>query len=237
MTPAGRSRVRIGVVRFPGTNCDQDVFDAVGSIGAGEPVWLWHKERDLTGVQAIVLAGGFSYGDYLRAGAIARFSPIMEEVIRFAKGGRPVLGICNGFQILTEAGLLPGALMRNDGLTFVCRPQWLRIDSTATPFTRHYDPGQRVRFPVAHGEGNYVASPEVLDRLEAEGRVVFRYVDADGRATAEANPNGSARNIAGIADATGNLVGLMPHPDRAMDLLLGSADGRPVFEGLVEAAA
>ncbi|MGH7549531.1 MAG: phosphoribosylformylglycinamidine synthase subunit PurQ [Gemmatimonadota bacterium] len=231
------TRVPIGVVRFPGTNCDQDVFDAVGSVDAAKPVWLWHKERDLAGVKAIVLAGGFAYGDYLRAGSIARFSPIMEEVIRFAKSGRPVLGICNGFQILTEAGLLPGALMRNDILTFVCRPQWLKIESTATPFTRHYEPGRLVRFPVAHGEGNYVAPPDVLDRLETNGRVVFRYVDASGQATPEANPNGSARNIAGIADETGNIVGLMPHPDRAMDLLLDSADGRPVFEGLVEAAA
>ena len=227
----------IGVVRFPGTNCDQDVFDAVGSVSGARPVWLWHKERDLAGVRAIVLAGGFAYGDYLRAGAIARFSPIMEEVIRFAKAGRPVLGICNGFQILTEAGLLPGALMRNDRLTFVCRPQWLRIESTATPFTRHYRPGQLVRFPVAHGEGNYVAPSDVLDRLEEEGRVVFRYVDQAGQTTDESNPNGSARAIAGIADETGNVVGLMPHPDRAMDALIGSDDGAGVFRGLLEAAA
>lgn len=229
--------VPIGVIRFPGTNCDQDVFDAVGSVSGARPVWLWHKERDLAGVRAIVLAGGFAYGDYLRAGAIARFSPIMEEVIRFAERGRPVLGICNGFQILTEAGLLPGALMRNDRLSFVCRPQWLRIDSTATPFTRHYRPGELVRFPVAHGEGNYVAPPAVLDRLEAEGRVVFRYVDEHGQATPEGNPNGSARSIAGIADETGNIVGLMPHPDRAMESLVGSDDGIRVFQGLLEAVA
>ncbi|HWC06959.1 MAG TPA: phosphoribosylformylglycinamidine synthase subunit PurQ [Gemmatimonadota bacterium] len=229
--------VPIGVVRFPGTNCDQDVFDAVGSVPGTRPVWLWHKDRDLAGVRAIVLAGGFAYGDYLRAGAIARFSPIMEEVIRFAEAGRPVLGICNGFQILTEAGLLPGALMRNDRLTFISRPQWLRIESTATPFTRHYRSGERVRFPVAHGEGNYIAEPEVLDRLEAEGRVVFRYVDAAGATTKESNPNGSARAIAGIADATGNILGLMPHPDRAMDALVGSDDGVRVFRGLLEAAA
>ena len=229
--------VPIGVVRFPGTNCDQDVFDAVGSVPGARPVWLWHKERDLAGVRAVVLAGGFAYGDYLRAGAIARFSPIMEEVIRFAKAGRPVLGICNGFQILTEAGLLPGALMRNARLTFVCRPQWLRIESTATPFTRHYRPGELVRFPVAHGEGNYVAPPDVLDGLEAEGRIVFRYVDERGEATQESNPNGSARSIAGIADRTGNIVGLMPHPDRAMEALVGSDDGGRVFRGLFEAAA
>ncbi len=229
--------VPIGVVRFPGTNCDQDVFDAVGSVPGARPVWLWHKERDLAGVRAIVLAGGFAYGDYLRAGAIARFSPIMEEVIRFAEAGRPVLGICNGFQILTEAGLLPGALMRNDRLTFVCRPQWLRIESTSTPFTRHYHAGERVRFPVAHGEGNYVAPPDVLDRLEAEGRVVFRYVDERGAVTLESNPNGSARSIAGVADETGNIVGLMPHPDRAIEALVGSDDGLRVFRGLLEAAA
>ena len=229
--------VPIGVVRFPGTNCDQDVFDAVASVAGARPVWLWHKERDLAGVRAIVLAGGFAYGDYLRAGAIARFSPIMEEVIRFAEAGRPVLGICNGFQILTEAGLLPGALMRNARLTFVCRPQWLKIDSTATPFTRHYRPGEIVRFPVAHGEGNYIAPPDVLDRLEAEGGVVFRYVDERGEATEESNPNGSARSIAGIADETGNIVGLMPHPDRAIEALVGSDDGGRVFRGLLEAAA
>ncbi len=229
--------VPIGIVRFPGTNCDQDVFDAVTSIEGARPVWLWHKETELQGVRGIVLAGGFAYGDYLRAGAIARFSPIMERVIAFARSGGPVLGICNGFQILTEAGLLPGALMRNAGLRFVCREQWLRVDSAATPFTRHFTDGQLVRFPVAHGEGNYVADEETLDRLEGEGRVVFRYVDESGQATAAANPNGSARNIAGIADEGGSVVGLMPHPDRAMSLLVGSEDGSGVFRGLLEAAA
>ena len=227
----------IGIVRFPGTNCDQDVFDAVGATDGARPVWLWHKETDLAGVSGIVLAGGFSYGDYLRAGAIARFSPIMERVIRFAEAGGPVLGICNGFQILTEAGLLPGALMRNARLSFVCREQWLRIDSDDTPFTRHFRHGQLVRFPVAHGEGNYVADEKTLDLLEGEGRVVFRYVDETGAATAAANPNGSARNIAGVAGERRNVVGLMPHPDRAMSLLVGSDDGRGIFRGLVEAAA
>jgi phosphoribosylformylglycinamidine synthase len=231
------SSVPIGVVRFPGTNCDQDVFDAVASTEGARAVWLWHKGADLAGVRGIVLAGGFSYGDYLRAGAIARFSPIMEPVIRFAEAGGPVLGICNGFQILTEAGLLPGALMRNARLSFVCREQWLRVDSDDTPFTRHFHHGQLVRFPVAHGEGNYVADEDTLERLEAEGRVVFRYVDDTGEATAAANPNGSARNIAGVAGERRNVVGLMPHPDRAMSLLVGSDDGRGVFRGLVEAAA
>jgi phosphoribosylformylglycinamidine synthase len=231
------SGVPIGIVRFPGTNCDQDVFDAVAAIDGARPVWLWHKETALGGVRGIVLAGGFAYGDYLRAGAIARFSPIMERVIAFARSGGPVLGICNGFQILTEAGLLPGALMRNAGQCFVCRDQWLRVDSTDTPFTRHFRPAQLVRFPVAHGEGNYVADEATLDRLEGEGRVVFRYVDEAGDAGPLANPNGSARNIAGIADEGGNVVGLMPHPDRAMSLLVGSQDGREVFRGLLEAAA
>lgn len=231
------SRIPIGVVRFPGTNCDQDVWDAVASVEPSRPVWLWHKEPDLKGVRAIVLAGGFSYGDYLRAGAIARFSPIMEEVVRFARSGGPVLGICNGFQILTEAGLLPGALMRNDRITFVCRPQWLRVESNDNPFMRQYAEGALVRFPIAHGEGNYVAAPELLDRLEGEGRVVFRYVDASGERTSASNPNGSLHDIAGIVSERGNVLGLMPHPDRAMDKLLGSADGRGVFRGLLEAAA
>ncbi|MGH7566376.1 MAG: phosphoribosylformylglycinamidine synthase subunit PurQ [Gemmatimonadota bacterium] len=231
------SGVPIGIVRFPGTNCDQDVFDAVAATEDARPVWLWHKGTALEGVRGIVLAGGFAYGDYLRAGAIARFSPVMERVIRFAESGGPVLGICNGFQILTEAGLLPGALMRNARQAFVCREQWLRVDSVETPFTRHYHSGQLVRFTVAHGEGNYVADNEALDRLEDEGRVVFRYVDENGEPTPPANPNGSARNIAGIAGERRNVLGLMPHPDRAMSLLLGSVDGRGVFRGLVEAAA
>ena len=227
----------IGVVRFPGTNCDQDVFEAVAATDGARPVWLWHKETELQGVRGIVLAGGFSYGDYLRAGAIARFSPIMERVIAFARSGGPVLGICNGFQILTEAGLLPGALMRNDRLTFVCREQWLRVDGAPSPFTARLPAGALVRFPIAHGEGNYVADDATLDRLEAEGRVVFRYVDERGETTEAANPNGSARAIAGIASENGRVLGLMPHPDRAMSVLIGSDDGRGVFQGLLEAAA
>ena len=231
------SGVPIGIVRFPGTNCDQDVFDAVSATDGARPVWLWHKETALDGVRGIVLAGGFSYGDYLRAGAIARFSPIMERVIAFAKDGGPVLGICNGFQILTEAGLLPGALMRNDRLTFICREQCLRVGHTDNPFTRHYREGQIVRFTVAHGEGNYVADEETLDRLDGEGSIAFRYVDENGATTPEANPNGSARSIAGIVNERGNVLGLMPHPDRAMSPLLGSEDGRGIFRGLLEAAA
>jgi phosphoribosylformylglycinamidine synthase len=231
------TRLPIGVVRFPGSNCDQDVFDAIEATPGAVAVWLWHKDVALRGVRAIVLPGGFSYGDYLRVGAIARFSPIMEAVIRFARAGGPVLGICNGFQILTEAGLLPGALVRNDRITFVCRPQWLRVEAVDTACTRAYREGQLVRYPVAHGDGNYTADEGTLDRLEAERRVVFRYVDAEGRRTREANPNGSARDIAGVTNEGRNVVGVMPHPDRAMDALVGSADGRGAFRSLVEAAA
>ena len=231
------TKAPIGIVRFPGTNCDQDVFAAVAAVDRAHPVWLWHKETDLQGVKGVVLAGGFSYGDYLRAGAIARFSPIMEEVVRFAVNGGPVLGICNGFQILTEAGLLPGALMRNDRLTFICRPQSLRVETTDTLFTRQYEHGQVVSFPVAHAEGNFAADPGVIDRLEGEQRVVFRYVDDRGADGSDANPNGSINDIAGVINERGNVLGLMPHPDRAMDRMLGSADGRGIFQGLVEAAA
>jgi phosphoribosylformylglycinamidine synthase len=231
------SKTPIGIVRFPGTNCDQDVFDAVAVIERAHPVWLWHKETDLQGVKGVVLAGGFSYGDYLRAGAIARFSPIMEAVIRFAVDGGPVLGICNGFQILTEAGLLPGALMRNNRLTFVCRPQRLRVEVCDTPFTSRYEHREIVSFPVAHAEGNFAADAKVIDRLEDEGRVVFRYVDERGDSGPDANPNGSMNDIAGVINEAGNVLGLMPHPDRAMHRSLGSADGRGVFEGLVEIAA
>lgn len=231
------SGTQIGIVRFPGTNCDQDVFDAVNQVEVAEPIWLWHKDNTVGTVRGIVLAGGFSYGDYLRAGAIARLSPIMDAVIAFARAGGPVLGICNGFQILAEAGLLPGALMRNDRITFVCRPQWLRIETTSTPFTDRYGLGDLVQFPVAHAEGNYVADSEVIRELQDEDRIVFRYVDAEGRPTADANPNGSMHDIAGIVNRERNVLGLMPHPDRAAEEILGSADGRLVFEGLAEAAA
>ncbi len=230
-------RVPVGVVRFPGSNCDQDVFDAIEATPGAQPVWLWHKDVALGDIRAIVLPGGFSYGDYLRVGAVARFSPIMDAVIRFAKDGGPVLGICNGFQILTEAGLLPGALVRNARITFVCRPQWLRVEAADTACTRAYTEGQLVRYPVAHGDGNFTADADSLDRVEAERRVVFRYVDAEGRRTPEANPNGSARDIAGVTNERRNVVGVMPHPDRAMDVLVGSADGRGAFTSLAEAAA
>lgn len=226
----------IAVVVFPGSNCEHDVVTALEGLG-GDAHLVWHRETELDDFDGIVLPGGFAHGDALRTGAIARFSPVMRSVERAAAEGKPVLGICNGFQILTEAGLLPGALMRNDRLTFVCRDQWLQVDGVANPYTASLEAGRLVRFPIAHGEGNYVADDATLDRLESEGRVVFRYVDERGAATAAANPNGSARGIAGIASANGRVLGLMPHPDRAMSALVGSEDGRAVFRGLVEAAA
>ncbi|MGH9534573.1 MAG: phosphoribosylformylglycinamidine synthase subunit PurQ [Terriglobales bacterium] len=228
--------MKIGVVVFPGSNCDRDAHGAV--VRAGQPaVWLWHGSASLEGAEAVILPGGFSYGDYLRTGAIARFSPIMASVRRFAAEGGPVLGICNGFQILCECGLLPGALLRNAGLRFVSRPVWLRVETTDTPFTRACAPGQVLRMPVAHGEGNYVAEPGTLAALEREQRVVFRYADASGAATTAANPNGSQANIAGICNRERNVVALMPHPERALEAALGSADGLGLFQSLALAPA
>jgi len=206
---------RIGVVTFPGTLDDVDASRAVRRAGA-EAVPLWHADADLRGVDAVVVPGGFSYGDYLRCGAIARFSPVMTEVVAAAGRGTPVLGICNGFQVLCESGLLPGALHRNVGLNYVCRDQWLRAENTTSAWTTRYEPGAEVLVPVKHGEGNYVAEDAVLDELEGEGRVLFRYVDG--------NPNGSARDIAGITDARGRVAGLMPHPEHAIDPLTGPTD-------------
>ena len=225
--------MKFGIVTFPGSNCDFDAFRAVVDT-LGEPAeYLWHKDHDLQGADVVVLPGGFSYGDYLRAGAIARFSPIMREVIAHAERGAPVLAICNGFQIACEAGLLPGALMRNAGLCFVCEPVRLRVENAATMFTADYQPGQLLRMPIAHGEGRFTADEALLDRLEGSGQVVFRYTDAAGEPTAEANPNGSMRNIAGVVNDRGNVLGMMPHPERAVDRLLGSTDGLPLFESLV----
>jgi phosphoribosylformylglycinamidine synthase len=220
--------VRFGIVRFPGTNCERDCRRAVEAVGE-EAVYLWHEERDLQGVDAVILPGGFAYGDYLRAGAIARFSPVMREVADFARRGGPVVGICNGFQVLCEAGLLPGALIRNRGLRFRSHDCRLRVERTDTPFTRAYGEGEVLRVPLSHGEGQYVAEESTLDALEAQGRVVFRYVDREGRATDEANPNGSARNIAGVCGEGRNVVGVMPHPDRAIHQVLGSTDGLGLF--------
>ncbi len=224
--------VTVGIVVFPGSNCDHDTEYAVASFPGVRPVMLWHNDHDLQGSDAIILPGGFSYGDYLRCGSIARFSPIMREVIDFAAKGRPVLGICNGFQVLVESGLLEGALIRNVGKKFVCRQTTIRVERNTTMFTDRYAPGEVLRIPVAHGEGNYYASPETIESLEANGQVVFRYVDSDGNATESANFNGSLGNIAGIVNRQGNVLGLMPHPERASEQLLGSADGRRLFESL-----
>lgn len=222
------------VIVFPGSNCDRDVARALQAATGRAPHMVWHGETQLPASDLIVLPGGFSYGDYLRAGAMAAHSPIMHAVVQSARAGVPVLGICNGFQMLTETGLLPGALMRNASLKFICRDVHLRVESTETPYTRLYSVGQVVRFPVAHHDGNYFADQDTLDRLEGEGRVIFRYCDADGVVTQDANPNGSQRNIAGIASADGRILGLMPHPERLADELLGGADGRALFSGLAE---
>jgi phosphoribosylformylglycinamidine synthase len=224
--------VKIGVVTFPGSNCDYDCFKAVQETLEAEAVYLWHREHDLQGVDAVFLPGGFSYGDYLRAGAIAAQSPIMREVAAFARDGGPVAGICNGFQILCEAGLLPGALMRNRSLKFRSHPVHLRVERDDLPFTSEYTVGQVLRVPIAHGEGCYFADEATLDRVEGEGLVAFRYSTPDGTINAESNPNGAARNIAGIVNEGGNVLGMMPHPERAVDALLGSTDGLGLFRSL-----
>jgi phosphoribosylformylglycinamidine synthase I len=228
--------MKFGIVTFPGSNCDYDTLRGLVDVVGAEAQYLWHKEHDLGGVDVVVLPGGFSYGDYLRVGAIARFSPIMSEVIAHAKRGGPVICICNGFQIACEAGLLPGALLRNESLQFVSSPVILRVENNETMFTSDYERGQLIRMPVAHGDGRYTAEDEVLDKLEDSNRIVFRYVDVLGEATATANPNGSARNIAGIINDGGNVIGLMPHPERAMDERLGSCDGIALFESVLSVA-
>jgi phosphoribosylformylglycinamidine synthase I len=226
--------VKFGVVVFPGSNCDHDAYHAAKHILGQDAAFLWHKEADLRGADVVVLPGGFSYGDYLRCGAIARFSPVMKEVVRFANAGGTVIGICNGFQILLEAGLLPGVLLRNASLRFVCKYVRLRVENPSTRFTRACRPGEILSVPIAHGEGNYFADEETLKRLEGEGRVVFRYVDESGEATPGANPNGSLGNIAGIMNEGGNVMGMMPHPERAADPLLGHTDGQKIFLSLLE---
>jgi phosphoribosylformylglycinamidine synthase subunit PurQ / glutaminase len=228
--------MKVAVITFPGSNCDYDLYKAIQLVG-GQPKFVWHRERGLGGFDAVMLPGGFSYGDYLRAGAIARLSPVMEDVVAYAGRGGPVLGICNGFQILCEAGLLPGALVRNASLRFQSHDVLLRVERTDTLFTGDYDKGQILRVPIAHGEGNYEADEATLERLEGEGRVVFRYVDAAGEATDAANPNGSWHNIAGILNEGGNVLGMMPHPERAMEDILGSTDGRALFTCLARSLA
>ena len=225
--------MRFGVITFPGSNSDEDAFLAITEVLGQEGVKLWHKDHDLRGVDVVILPGGFSYGDYLRAGAIARFSPIMREVVAHADRGGPVVGICNGFQIACEAGLLPGALLRNASLQFVSELCRVRVETTETRFSNQYAPGQILRLPIAHGDGRYTADDATLDRLEQNGQVVFRYVNAKGETDPSADPNGSMRGIAGIVNERGNVLGLMPHPERAAEAIVGSADGVALFESLL----
>lgn len=225
--------MKFGVVQFPGSNCDFDTFHVLRNVMKRPTVLLWHKDHDLQGVDCVVLPGGFSYGDYLRSGAIARFSPLMQEVKAFARGGGRVLGICNGFQILLELGLLPGAMIRNKNLKFLCQHVHIRIENEKTDFTRAGRKGQVLRIPIAHFDGNYYAPARVLKDIERHRQVVFRYCDAEGNITEEANVNGSLGNIAGIRSREGNVLGLMPHPERASEALLGSEDGRTIFASLI----
>ena len=227
--------MKVGIVRFPGSNCEDDAFHAVVDQLGQQAVMLWHKDHDLQGSDVVILPGGFSYGDYLRAGAIARFSPIMNEVAAYAKSGGIVLGICNGFQIACEAGLLPGALLRND-VGYRSMPVTIRVEHTNTSFTSAATVGQCLTMPIAHGEGRFAGSDALLDELESGAQVLFRYVDAAGAPTVDANPNGAMRNIAGICNAARNVIGLMPHPERAVDPILGSEDGLVLFESLLVAA-
>ena len=227
--------MKFAIVVFPGSNCDHDAHYAAEHVLGQQAELIWHKDTSLKGADVVVLPGGFAHGDYLRTGAIARFSPIMQEVRRFADAGGPVLGICNGFQVLLEAGMLPGAMLRNASLHFHCEHVYVKVEQTDTPFTLACSPARALKIPVAHGEGNYYAEPDVLARLEKNRQVVFRYVDAAGQRTAEANPNGSLNNIAGICNEGRNVVGLMPHPERACELAVGSADGLILFESVVKA--
>jgi phosphoribosylformylglycinamidine synthase len=229
--------MKFAVVVFPGSNCDHDAYHAVKHVLGQQAEFIWHKDADLRGADAVILPGGFSYGDYLRTGAIARFAPVMTAVRAFAQAGGPVLGVCNGFQILLEAGLLEGAMLRNRGIKFACEHVHVKVERTDTPFTARCRAGQVLRVPIAHGEGNYYAPPDVLDRLEANGQVVFRYCTPDGGASEDANPNGSANAIAGISNATRNVVGLMPHPERACESILGSTDGLLLFESVASVMA
>ena len=229
--------MKFGVVTFPGSNGDYDAYRAAVEALGEEAAYLWHKDHDLQGADVVVLPGGFSYGDYLRAGAIARFSPIMREVVAHARRGGPVLCICNGFQIACEAGLLPGALQRNASLKFVCAPITVRVENADTLFTSSYETRQLIVLPIAHGDGRYSADDETLDRLEGEGQVVFRYAPDRLQATETYNPNGSMRDVAGIVSKEGNVLGMMPHPERAVDPLLGPPDGRALFESILQRVA
>ncbi|HEX6161707.1 MAG TPA: phosphoribosylformylglycinamidine synthase subunit PurQ [Thermoanaerobaculia bacterium] len=229
--------MKFGIVVLPGSNCDHDAIHVTRDVLGAEAEILWHKETDLKGADCVIIPGGFAYGDYLRAGALAKFAPIMEPIKRHAAQGGLVLGICNGFQVLTEVGLLPGALMRNEHLRFLSRDVHLRTEETDTPFTNALQPGEVFRVPIAHGEGNYFADDATLDELERNRQVIFRYSDAEGRLTSAANPNGSARNIAGICNAQRNVLGMMPHPERCSETILGNAAGLKVFESIAASFA
>ena len=228
--------MKFGIIQFPGSNCDQDAYHALANVFGQPTRYIWHKDSALGAVDCVVVPGGFSYGDYLRTGAIARFSPAMQAVAAHAKAGGLVIGICNGFQILCEAQLLPGALIRNKGLKFICEHVFVRVETTDSPFTNAAQPGQVLRIPIAHGEGCYFAEPAVIAELEREHRVLVRYSTQDGKVTTTANPNGSVGNIAGICNAGRNIFGLMPHPERASDSALGSEDGRVIFESILRSA-
>ena len=229
--------MKFSIVVFPGSNCDHDAYHAAKHVLGQEAEFLWHKDTSLKGADVVVLPGGFAHGDYLRTGAIARFSPIMPAILDFAKKGGPVLGICNGFRVLLESGLLPGAMLRNRDLKFHCEHVTVRVEETDTPFSASAMKGQRLRLPIAHGEGNYYAEPDVIRSLEAQRRVIFRYCDARGEVTDAANPNGAANNIAGICNEGRNVVGLMPHPERACEPTLGSGDGLILFQSVLASLA
>jgi phosphoribosylformylglycinamidine synthase len=225
--------MKFGVLVFPGSNCDHDTFHALNEVAGQPATFLWHESEDLENCDAILAPGGFAYGDYLRAGAIARFSPVMQAVAKFAAKGGLVMGICNGFQILCESGLLPGALMRNAGLKYICKQVHLRVETTESPFTRELQPGQVLKLPIGHMEGNYFCPAETLAELKGAGRIAFRYVTEQGEATREANPNGALDNIAGVLSEGRNVLGMMPHPDRSSESILGSADGLLLFKSMI----
>jgi phosphoribosylformylglycinamidine synthase I len=229
--------MKFGVLVFPGSNCDHDTYNVIETIAHQPVTFLWHDSEDLQNVDAVLVPGGFAYGDYLRTGAIARFSPVMQSVKRFAEAGGLVLGICNGFQILTEAGLLPGALMRNAGLKYICKQVHLRTETTDSIFTSQLTKGEVLQIPIGHMEGNYYCDAETFRELEAEGRIAFRYSTPSGEVTPAANPNGSLGNIAGVLNPSRNVLGMMPHPDRSSEQLLGSADGLKIFAGMISALA
>lgn len=229
--------MKFGVVIFPGSNCDHDTYYVLKDIMKQKTTFLWHKEHDLKNVDCVILPGGFSYGDYLRSGAIAKFSPLMLEVVEFANKGGLVLGICNGFQILMELGLLPGAMIRNKNLKFLCQHVHIKVENNKTLFTRKGKKGQVLKIPIAHYEGNYIAPPDTIQELKANGQIILRYCDAEGHLSEEANVNGSLESIAGLVNTSGNIMGMMPHPERASEMILGSEDGKIIFDSIINKLA